>query len=218
MLNGAWANSYEELKGSSDEELMVLLQGGNHDALTVIVDRYQRLVWSVAQKIIRDRGEAEDVVQMIFLELFKKVELFDPQRGILKVWILQFAYSRSINRRYYLQRRKFYNQDEVREEEVNSNMRPSFSAFRLSAGETSRMVRDAIAMLNPSQREAVELIGFEGLTFDELAARTTQTPSNAKHHYYRGMMKLREVLSETAGRTEISQEDRSRKPSRGLPC
>ena len=211
------AMSYQALQGSSDEQLMAHLQAGNHDALGVIVDRYQRLVWSVAHKIIHDRGEAEDVVQMVFLELFKKVELFDPQRGILKVWILQVAYSRSINRRYYLQRRYFYDQDEVREGEVNSNVPPSFY-FPASAGETSGMVRDALAMLNPSQREAVELIGFEGLTFDELATRTTQTLSNAKHHYYRGMMKLREFLSETASHSELSRENRTRKPSRGLPC
>ncbi len=53
-----------------------------------------------------------------------------------------------------------------------------------------------MATLNPDQRTAVELISFEGLTFEELATRTAETLSNAKHHYYRGMMKLREFLSE----------------------
>ena len=60
------------LQGSSDEELMVHLQAGHHDALAVIVDRYQRLVWSVAKKIVHDGGEAEDVVQIVFLELFQE--------------------------------------------------------------------------------------------------------------------------------------------------
>jgi RNA polymerase sigma-70 factor, ECF subfamily len=218
MLDKSATTPYQVLQELSDEELMVQLQVGNHDALAVILDRYQRLVWSVAQKIIRDRGEADDIVQMVFLEFFKKVGLFDPQRGILKVWILQLAYSRSINRRYYLQRRQFYNQIEVNEEQVGSFDRPSSLAFRLSAGETSRMVREAIGMLNPRQRTAVELIALEGLTFDELAIRMTETLSNAKHHYYRGMMKLREFLSEAALPSGRSTEDRSRKSLGGLPC
>lgn len=218
MLDDSGVTTYHALQGASDEQLMVHLVAGYHDALAVIVDRYQRLVWSVAHKIVRDRGEAEDVVQMVFWELFNKVELFDPQRGILKVWILQLAYSRSINRRYYLQRRQFYFQEEVKEKDFASFASPTVSAFRLSAGETSRMVHEAIARLNPSQRTAVELISFEGLTFDELATRTTETPSNAKHHYYRGMMKLRELLVGTAARPERSTEDRSRKSSGVLPC
>jgi len=196
------------LQGSSDEELMVQLQAGHHDALAVIVDRYQRLVWSVAKKIVHDAGEAEDLVQIVFLELFEKVELFDPERGTLKVWLLHLAYTKAINRRYHLQRRRFYDQAEVKEEEVISYLRPAASLFRLSAGETSRLVREVMATLNPNQRRAVELIAFEGLTFEEMATRTAETPSNAKHHYYRGMMKLREFLSEKGGQLERSKGQR----------
>jgi len=190
---------YLALQKSSDEELMTHLQAGHHDALAVIVDRYQRLVWSVANKIIHDPGEAEDLAQVVFLELFQKVELYDPGRGTLKVWLLQLAYTKSINRRYYLQRRRFYGHAEVKEEEVASLFGHTATPFRLSAAEMSRLVGEVMATLNPDQKKAVELISVEGLTFEELAARTTQTLSNAKHHYYRGMMKLREFLSEKAG-------------------
>jgi RNA polymerase sigma-70 factor (ECF subfamily) len=191
---------YLELQGSSDEELMIQLQAGHHDALAVIVDRYQRLVWSVAKKIVHDGGEAEDLVQTVFLELFQKMGLFDPERGTLKVWLLQIAYAKSINRRYHLQRRRFYDQAEVEEEVIASFVRPAATPFRMSTGETSRLVREVMTTLNPAQRTAVELISFEGLTFEELASKTAETLSNAKHHYYRGMMKLRESLSEVATR------------------
>jgi RNA polymerase sigma-70 factor (ECF subfamily) len=201
---------YHALRESSDEELMIHLQSGHHDALAVIVDRYQRLVWSVAKKIVHDVGEAEDVVQIVFLELFQKMELFDPQRGTLKVWLLQLAYSKSINRRYHLQRRRFYDQAEVKEEEVSPLFGRTPSPFRLSTGETSRLVGEVMATLNPNQRTAVELISFEGLTFEELATRTTETLSNAKHHYYRGMMKLREFLSEKAGHLEQSKRPKGK--------
>src|SRR5271163_5171741 len=118
---------YGALEGSSDEQLMVHLQAGHHDALAVMVDRYQRLVWSVAKRIVHDGGEAEDVVQIVFLELFKKVDLFDPQRGTLKVWLLQLAYTKSINRRYHLQRRRFYDQAEVTEQDISSLVHPTAS-------------------------------------------------------------------------------------------
>ena len=60
LLNEPRGLTYRQMQSSSDEELMTHLRGGHHDALAVIVDRYQRLVWSVAQKIVHDESEAED--------------------------------------------------------------------------------------------------------------------------------------------------------------
>lgn len=181
------------------------LRSGQHDALAVIVDRYQRLVWSVAQKIVHDEGEAEDVVQIVFLELFEKIELFDPERGTLKVWLLQLAYTRSINRRYHLQRRQFYNQVKLEEEDI-AKFSPEESLLRLNASETERLVRQLLDTLNPNQKAAVELIAFNGMTFEEVAARTGESVANAKHHYYRGIMKLREYLSSPQQQPELQRE------------
>ena len=201
---------YRALQNSTDEELMTHLRSGQHDALAVIVDRYQRLVWSVAKRIVHDSGEADDVAQIVFLDLFRKVELFDPQRGTLKVWLLQLAYTKAINRRYHLQRRRFYDQVEVDDDVVVFATPPGASRYGLSAGESSRLVHEVMDTLNPNQRTAVELISLEGLTFEELANRTAQTLSNAKHHYYRGMMRLREALSEKAGQPERSKRQQSK--------
>lgn len=198
--------TYRDLQSLSDEDLMAQLQSGHHDALAVIVDRYQRLVWSVAQKIVHDEGEAEDVVQIVFLEFFQKMELFNPARGTLKVWLLQLAYTRSINRRYHLQRRKFYNQVEVDEQEISEFSPAAVPSLRMSSGEMGRLVREVLATLNESQRTAIELIAFEGLTFEEAAARTGETVANAKHHYYRGMMKLRECLAVPVIQPEPNKE------------
>jgi RNA polymerase sigma-70 factor, ECF subfamily len=123
------------------------------------------------------------------------MELFNPARGTLKVWLLQLAYTRSINRCYHLQRRQFYSQVEVDEQDVTQFSPSAASMLRLNSGETARLVREVLATLDPSQRTAIELIAFEGLTFDELAVRTGETVANAKHHYYRGMMRLRGCLS-----------------------
>src|SRR5271155_3365888 len=93
------ALTWAGLQEISDDALVGQVLARNHDAFAVIVDRYQRLVFSVAVRIVKDEGEAEDVVQIVFLDIFRKVAQFDPARGTLKVWILQCAYHRSLNRR-----------------------------------------------------------------------------------------------------------------------
>ena len=91
-----------ELKTITDEELMNELKGGRQEALTYIFNRYYRLVFSVALKILRDRGEAEDLMQDVFIEIYRRIKLFNPAKGSAKTWILQYAYHRSLNRKKYL--------------------------------------------------------------------------------------------------------------------
>src|SRR5579864_7731815 len=107
--------SLDELKRLSDELLMEHLQAGHADVLAIIFDRYYRLILSVAMKILRDVGEAEDLMQTVFLEVFKSAAQFDPARGTLKVWILQYAYHRGMSRRQHLNLRNFYNNAEISE-------------------------------------------------------------------------------------------------------
>src|SRR5258708_19510727 len=119
VLNSSGVRSlhWDELQRASDNELLEQLMVGNDDAFAVIVDRYQRLVYSVAYRYVKDAGEAEDVVQIVFLDVFRKKGLFDPSKGTLKMWLLQYAYTRSINRHYHLQQRHFYSKLNV--EEIN---------------------------------------------------------------------------------------------------
>jgi RNA polymerase sigma-70 factor (ECF subfamily) len=194
--------TWSELQGVEDPELIRQLLSGNHDALAVVVDRYQRLVFSVAMRIVKDEGEAEDVVQIVFTDIFKRAEQFDPARGTLKVWLLQYAYSRSINRRHYLEQRQFYSQLDV------DDLNPlGFSVGRnrsegLSTAEVGRLLEQAIGSLNPKQQTALALVYFEGLTLEEAAQRTGETLAAIRHHYYRGLMKLREFISSSKASSE----------------
>jgi RNA polymerase sigma-70 factor (ECF subfamily) len=201
--------TFQQMQVLSDEELMTHAQAGRHDALAVIVNRYQRLVWGVAAKIVHDSGEAEDVVQIVFTDLFQKMALFDPGRGTLKVWLMQFAYSRSINRRYHLQRRQFYNQAELEELDIAQSASSGAVTLGLERTETARLVREVLASLALPQKKAIEMIHIEGLTFEEMARRTGQTIPAAKHHYYRGMAKLRECITATADYKAPANEART---------
>lgn len=102
----------KQLHTRTDEELMEELKRGRQEALGFLFDRYYRLVFSVALKILRDRGEAEDLMQEVFIEIYRRIEVFNPDKGSAKTWILQYAYHRSLNRQKYLTLRNFYDQTE----------------------------------------------------------------------------------------------------------
>ena len=101
----------KQLHTRTDEELMEELKRGRQEALGLLFDRYYRLVFSVALKILRDRGEAEDLMQEVFIEIYRRIEVFNPAKGSAKTWILQYAYHRSLNRQKYLALRKLLRPD-----------------------------------------------------------------------------------------------------------
>ena len=73
----------------SDEDVMAQLRQGHPDALPILFDRFYRLVLNVGLRILHDPGEAEDVMQEVFFEIFNKAAQFDPARGSTKTWILR---------------------------------------------------------------------------------------------------------------------------------
>jgi RNA polymerase sigma-70 factor (ECF subfamily) len=186
--------SWIELQRLDDQELIPGILAGDHDAFAVLVDRYQRLVFSVALRIVKNAAEAEDVVQNVFADIFRKAAHFDPSRGTLKVWILQYAYSRAINHRHWLEQRHFYSQTGV--DEINPlGFAAGFTRSEdLSTPEASRLVGQAIRSLKPRQQQAISLVYFEGLTLEEAAERTGDTLAAMRHNYYRGLMKLRQFI------------------------
>ena len=98
------------LEKATDEDLLQQLRDGVADALAILFDRHYRQVYSVARRILRDSGEAEDLMQEVFLEVYRDAEKFDPARGSVKTWILQYAYHRSLNRWKYLKLRGHYDE------------------------------------------------------------------------------------------------------------
>jgi|SRR5580704_13731997 RNA polymerase sigma-70 factor (ECF subfamily) len=179
---------YAELLNLCDERLMQEVIAGNTDAFAVIFKRYHRLVHVTALNILRDAGEAEDLTQTVFLEIYRRLGQFDPARGTLKVWLLQYAYSRSMHRRNYLCVRQFHKHVEFSETEEKENL---WSPTRLQFQETARLTSEVLLVLPQAQRQTLELFFFEGLTLKEIAQRTNENFSNVRHHYYRGLERLR---------------------------
>jgi RNA polymerase sigma-70 factor, ECF subfamily len=196
--------AYAELLRMADEALVEELKTGSHDALAVLYDRYFRPVLSVALRILRDRGEAENTVQNIFLEVSERVGQFDPARGTFLVWLMQYAYTRSINRRNYLLVRRFY--ANVAMGEMTEFEQGQLHIYAEAPQECARFVHEALALLNESQWRTIEMVHFEGLNLRDVAARTEETFANTRHHYYRGMAKLREHLKSVRGKSMRGME------------
>jgi RNA polymerase sigma-70 factor (ECF subfamily) len=180
-----------DLEAAKDDDLAEQLAIGNGDALAILVDRYQRLVYSIAFRIVRDEGEAEDLVQVVFLEIFRKVKLFDPFKGTFKVWLLRYAYTRSMNRRDHLEHRKFYATVELDEANPRALLGTDWFDASLTEYEATRFVEQALAMLNANQRKAIDLIALEGLTLQEAARALGYSVAATRNYYYRGMVALR---------------------------
>jgi len=183
--------SMAQLQRLTDDEVMACLQMGQGDALAVLFDRYQKLVLSIALRIVRDPGEAEDVTQTVFLDIYRAVAQFDSRKGNTKVWLMQYAYHRAFNRRQHLQGREFYKDTE----EVDARPVEVRATFGLSAPETKALVRQSMDALSDEQKSVIEMACYEGLSMREIAERTGDSFVNVRHHYYRGLQKLRSFIS-----------------------
>lgn len=172
---------------ATDEELVTQVGLGSKSSLALLFRRYRRAVLNVAQRILRDRSEAEDLCQDVFLFLFQKANLFDASKGTAASWIIQITYHRAINRRQYLAFRQHYNAEQLHDEQITAKHQPLF-IDQIVARTLLNRVRE---QLSADQRHTLELHFFEGYSFREIAEKTSQTLGNIRHHYYRGLECLR---------------------------
>jgi RNA polymerase sigma-70 factor (ECF subfamily) len=174
----------------SDLELFLSLQQGNQEALGSLMARYERLVFSVAVGKLRDPGEAEDMVQTVFLELYRLRANFDPKLGTVKTWLLQLTYSRSLDRFHYLSRRMFFQTLEL-DDAVDAVW---CGRCLVTLVECRERIEAALKALNDAQREVILRAHFEGRSMKEIAQESGETLGAVRHHFYRGLKKMRLCL------------------------
>ncbi len=184
----------------TDEALMLKVQQGDRAALGLLFDRYSRLVFGVAVRILRDASEAQELVQDIFLYLYRKGQNFDPAKSCLRSWLVQVVYSRSFDRRDYLKCRRFYDYSNIEE---MGDLVPSGESLEIQAENRSTLAH-ALSKLSERQRLTLELFFFEGCPLEEISVRLDESLTNTRNHYYRGLQKLRHNLKNAAG-TEKSR-------------
>lgn len=192
---GAEENANSPANSPPDEVLLTRLQAGEQEALGCLFQRYARVVRSVAGRILRDAAEAEDLVQDLFLFIQRKCGIFDSSKSSARSWIIQMTYQRSIERRRRLASRHFYTRMEIESNTDHMVGTPTGeSDYSAEAVFGRNGLNKVLKSLSEDQRETLRLHFFDGYTFAEISQRVGQPLENVRHHYYRGLDKLRRQM------------------------
>jgi RNA polymerase sigma-70 factor (ECF subfamily) len=199
----------------SDAELIAGISAEDGEAFEALFRRYVRLVSKVAAEILRDRSEAEDATQEVFLEVYRKAHLYDPSRGSVRVWLLQYAYHRTLRRKAALGRRAAYRGEPL---EVVDGLAAG-RRRSLSREECRWVIRAGLAQLPERQRATLEMACFEGLSLSDVAERLGASVGSIRHYYYRGLARLQAWARVAEGSLEpAALQPRPTPAPRGRGC
>src|SRR5262245_35797942 len=182
-MPAALSSASPPMASAAAASLIRRLTSGDHKALGEFYDLYAGLVNGLAVRILRDRAEAEDTVQEVFVQVWQQASRFDPARGTPEAWLCTMARSRALDRL----RRRSSRREEPQSDDRSSSSAPTTSAEALA-------VRKALGGLPDDQRRALELAYYEGLTQTEIAARLQEPLGTIKTRIRTAMIRLRGVL------------------------
>lgn len=178
----------------TDVTLLERIGQSRSDALAELYDRFGRAAYSLAKRICADAGLAEDVVQEVFLIVWREPARFDPARGAVSSWLLTLVHHRSVDavRREAVRRRRSVRPSDDGED-WSIPPGPGADKAALQAVAAGH-VRDALAQLPREQREALALAYFGGYTQREVATLVDVPLGTVKSRMFTGVAKLRDLL------------------------
>lgn len=168
-----------------DAALVAAIRSGDEQAMAQLYDRYSGVVYSVALRVLGDTGAAEDILQDIFMQLWRNPDAFDASRGSLPAWLAVIARNRAIDS---LRKR--------RPEEEISDLVVSVEPDLARGAEWSRVldkIRGVLGSMPGPQRSALEMSFFEGLTHSEIAEKTGEPLGTIKTRIRAGLLLLRKA-------------------------
>ena len=189
---GAGAVTWGDQGEASDEELLAAVGRREEAAVAVLYDRYGRLAFSVAYRILGDQGAAEDVVQEAFLSVWRRAASFQPGRGSVRTWLLSIVHHRAIDRLRGTagRARRDTTLDEVdRVAALDDPWRDVELTLQRD------VLRKGLATLPEEQRRTIELAYFGGYTQTEIAGTMGVPVGTVKGRMRIGLQKLRALLS-----------------------
>ena len=176
---------------ANDVELLKAIAARDEAALAQLYDRYDRILFGLLMRILNNREEAEDVLQEVFLQVWRKAEDFDEDRGRPFTWLVTLARSRGIDRLRTLGARERVAEASARAvpEEVSDAAADAFKS------EQRGIVSDALAKLPDEQKRPLMLAYFDGLTQSEIATHLGAPLGTVKTRMRTGLIRLRELLA-----------------------
>ena len=195
---------------ANDEELISAICHGSEQAMEIFYQRYYRYAYALAYRLLHESTAAEDIVQEVFLSVWRKAATYQRQHGSVYSWLQAIVHHRAIDRlRSVANRNNQWAPLQVEgEQDPPSPQRDVWEEAWQK--EQSQFIRNALAQLPAEQRDVIELAYFEGLTMHEIAEKTGETVGNVRHHFYRGLDKLRSCLRIEPKRVRVAQEEISR--------
>jgi len=191
-----------------DALLIQQLQHGCSECFSLLFYRYCHTVYSIAWRVLRDRAEAEDIVQDVFLSMHLQRSRYDCERGTVKTWILHAVHFKALTRRRQLKGALLHSIETGLPADQSLS-----SKLQSNDVDTDRIywINQGLTLLNDRQRRVIELIHFEGYTLLESSKILGESLANTRNLYYRGMKLLRKSLlpssvSSTLG-TDITQKE-----------
>jgi RNA polymerase sigma factor (sigma-70 family) len=186
----------------SDEAVVALVARSDDEALAELYDRFGRVAYGLAFRVLRDERLAEDAVQEAFLATWRNADRFMPERGKASTWVLTLVHRRAVD----LVRREEHRRAEPLSDAVEHTGSDSAEEDAWLRFERER-VQAALRQLPDQQREALELAYYGGFSQSELAERLGQPVGTIKSRMFTGLARLRELLAEPG------HEERTWKPT-----
>jgi RNA polymerase sigma-70 factor (ECF subfamily) len=177
--------------GLSDEHLLQLIQDRKLDALSHLYDRHAGQALGLANKIVRDRETAEEVLQDVFLSVWRQAHTYDAKAGRVKPWLMSIVHHRAIDRIRRLQNKP----QPVPLDDAWMKAAPTNTELEAMRSVEGEYLRSLVSKLPAEQRHAIDLAYFNGNTFVEIARMTGAPVGTVKSRVRLGLGKLREMLA-----------------------
>lgn len=183
-----------KVRVSEDEwlELLRAIAGGDQSALHSLYEQTYRIVFTLIIRILMNQETAEEVTLDVFYEVWRKASTYDPANGSVVGWIMNQARSRAIDRLRFDQRKKRVNTCPYSLQPTTDIGDPQ-QAFLFE--EQNRLLRNALEVLSPEERNAIETAFFSEYTYEDTARKLNQPVGTVKTRIRSGMGKLRKALA-----------------------
>lgn len=183
-------------RSPEDSDLVAATLAGNSEAFATLVERYDRSVYHLAYRTVRDPEEARDATQEAFFKAYRSLKTFKPGAKF-STWIFAIAYHACCDR---LNRRKRYSNEEFPQDRADAAPGPAEQAV---ASDESRRLRAAIDLLPEKYRTVITLYHLQGKQYDEITTVLGVPMGTVKTHLFRAKEHLRKLLTDT--RTEVPE-------------
>ena len=168
-----------------DNELIERCKSGEKQAWEDLVEKYHRVVFNVAFRMLNDRSEAEEITQAVFVRIVERLQDFDSKHKFFS-WIYKIAVNESLNHRRSRNGKERIS-EEIQSQEISPDKR--YEEAEISAG-----VRQALMRLTEEYRAVVVLRHFQGLAYDEIAKILEVPEKTIKSRLFTARLRLREIL------------------------